>query len=71
MLHDPMKYPDPDSFRPERFLSEDGHFQEDPNIEAAYGFGRRSGSTLYTTTETRTNYEPELGSVLVVSLHSR
>ena len=41
MLHDPAKYPQPDTFRPERFLTEDGLFKEDPDIEAAYGFGRR------------------------------
>lgn len=41
MLHDPVKYPDPESFRPERFLTPSGEFRDDPDIAVAFGFGRR------------------------------
>ena len=41
-MHDPVEYPDPDAFKPERFL-QDG--KPNPNVrdpnEVAFGFGRR------------------------------
>ncbi|KAF8910206.1 cytochrome P450 [Gymnopilus junonius] len=43
MLHDEEDYPDPFSFRPERFLTEDGKLNSavrDPSL-MAFGFGRR------------------------------
>jgi cytochrome P450 len=40
-LHDPDLYPDPEAFKPERFLNEDGTFRDDPNISLAFGVGRR------------------------------
>ncbi|TFK33689.1 cytochrome P450 [Crucibulum laeve] len=42
ILHDEADYPDPHSFRPERFLKDDkiDPFVKDPE-EAAFGFGRR------------------------------
>ena len=42
MLHDPMKYPNPESFIPERFLMPSGQLKEDPDLTVAFGFGRRS-----------------------------
>lgn len=40
-MHDPSIYHDPMTFKPERFLSENGHVPErDPNA-FAFGFGRR------------------------------
>lgn len=40
-MHDPAIYHDPMTFKPERFLPENGHTPErDPNI-FAFGFGRR------------------------------
>jgi len=44
MLHDEEIYPDPSTFRPERFLTEDGKLDlkiRDPTT-VAFGFGRRS-----------------------------
>src|SRR6266404_242158 len=41
MLHDPTAYPEPFSFKPERFLASDGSFQDDPLLSAVFGFGRR------------------------------
>ena len=43
MLHDEAMYPDPSSFRPERFLDENGqldHTIQNP-AEVGFGFGRR------------------------------
>ena len=41
MAHDEDVYPDPFTFKPERFLKEDGSLNEESRI-LAYGFGRRS-----------------------------
>jgi cytochrome P450 len=41
VLHNPDLYPDPETFKPERFLNEDGTFQDDPNIPLAFGVGKR------------------------------
>ena len=41
VLHDPELYPDPETFKPERFLNDDGKFHDDPTIALAFGAGRR------------------------------
>jgi cytochrome P450 len=41
ILHNPDLYPDPEAFRPERFLNEDGTFRDDPAISLAFGGGKR------------------------------
>lgn len=41
MLHNPELYPDPETFKPERFLNADGTFRDDPTISLAFGAGRR------------------------------
>jgi cytochrome P450 len=41
MLHDPASYPEPDIFKPERFLNADGSLRDDPNLTSAFGFGKR------------------------------
>lgn len=41
ILHDPEVYPNPEEFRPERFLKPDGGIQDDPTLSLAFGSGRR------------------------------
>ncbi|EIM79474.1 cytochrome P450 [Stereum hirsutum FP-91666 SS1] len=41
ILHDPVRYPNPEEFRPERFITEDGRLNDDI-VLPAFGFGRRS-----------------------------
>lgn len=41
ILHDPELYPEPDIFKPERFLNPDGSLRDDPNLTSVYGFGKR------------------------------
>lgn len=42
MLHDETKYPDPNTFKPERYLTEDGHLRDDmPYPDETFGYGRR------------------------------
>ena len=41
MLRDPISYPEPFSFKPERFLASDGTFRDDPLLTSAYGLDRR------------------------------
>ena len=41
ILHNPDLYPDPEEFKPERFLNEDGTLRDDPVVTLAFGAGRR------------------------------
>jgi cytochrome P450 len=41
ILHDPANYPDPDAFKPERFLNSDGTLRDDPVLISTFGFGKR------------------------------
>ena len=41
MLHNPVLYPEPDVFKPERFLNTDGSLRDDPVLASEFGFGRR------------------------------
>ncbi|KAI0251161.1 cytochrome P450 [Lactifluus subvellereus] len=41
ILHDPAMYPEPDVFKPERFLNPDGTLRDDPVLTSAFGYGRR------------------------------
>jgi cytochrome P450 len=39
-MRDEEMYPDPDSFKPERFINDDGTLNDD-SVPYAFGFGRR------------------------------
>ncbi len=41
ILHDPIMYPEPDSFKPERFINPDGSLRDDPVVSTIFGFGKR------------------------------
>jgi cytochrome P450 len=41
MLHNPALYPEPDVFKPERFLNADGSLRDDPTLTSTFGFGKR------------------------------
>jgi cytochrome P450 len=41
ILHDPELYPEPEKFRPERFLNRDGSVREDAAVSLAFGIGKR------------------------------
>jgi len=41
ILHNPTIYPEPDSFKPERFLNPDGSLRDDPVLTLVFGFGKR------------------------------
>ena len=41
ILHDPEMYPDPEEFKPGRFLNEDGTVRDDPTLSLAFGVGKR------------------------------
>jgi cytochrome P450 len=41
ILHDPEMYPDPEVFKPERFLNQDGSLREDPAMSLVFGVGKR------------------------------
>jgi cytochrome P450 len=40
-LHDPELYPDPEEFKPERSLNEDGSVRDDPALSLVFGVGKR------------------------------
>ena len=40
MTHDPVKYKEPETFNPDRFLTETGDLNDD-DVNYAFGFGRR------------------------------
>lgn len=41
ILHDPEVYPDPEEFKPERFLNKNGTVRDDPTLSFVFGFGKR------------------------------
>ncbi|KAF8483917.1 cytochrome P450 [Russula ochroleuca] len=41
ILHNPEAYPDPEEFKPERFLEEDGSVRDDPTLSLVFGIGKR------------------------------
>ncbi len=41
ILHDPEVYPDPEQFKPERFLNKDGSVRDDPTLSFVFGYGKR------------------------------
>ena len=41
ILHDPVTYPEPDEFKPERFLNADGSLRDDPTLISVFGYGKR------------------------------
>ncbi|KAF8266319.1 cytochrome P450 [Lactarius quietus] len=41
IFHDPSVYPQPDVFKPERFLNPDGSLRDDPLLSSAFGYGKR------------------------------
>ena len=41
VFHDPEAYPEPDKFKPERFLNEDGTVRDDPTLSLLFGVGKR------------------------------
>ena len=41
IMHDPTYWQDPEEYRPERFLSQDGKFLSDPRF-VAFGMGKRN-----------------------------
>jgi cytochrome P450 len=41
ILHDPALFPEPDTFKPERFLNPDGSLRDGPIVTSVFGFGKR------------------------------
>jgi cytochrome P450 len=41
ILHGPEIYPDPEEFKPERFLNEDGSVRDDPTLSLVFDIGKR------------------------------
>jgi cytochrome P450 len=41
ILRDPSVYPEPDAFKPERFINQDGSLRDDPLLSSAFGYGKR------------------------------
>jgi cytochrome P450 len=41
ILRDPDIYPEPETFKPERFLNSDGTLRDDPILSSVFGYGKR------------------------------
>ncbi|KAI0273278.1 CyP450 monooxygenase [Russula aff. rugulosa BPL654] len=41
VLHDPARFPEPDLFKPERFINPDGSVRDDPALSTIFGLGKR------------------------------
>jgi hypothetical protein len=41
ILHDPVVYPEPDVFKPERFINQNGSLRDDPVLASVFGYGKR------------------------------
>jgi cytochrome P450 len=41
IFRDPAIYPEPDVFKPERFINPDGSLRDDPLLSSAFGYGKR------------------------------
>ena len=41
IFRDLSVYPEPDAFKPERFLNPDGSLRDDPRLSSAFGYGKR------------------------------
>jgi cytochrome P450 len=41
IFHDPATYPEPDAFKPERFINPDGTLRDDPVLTSLFGYGKR------------------------------
>ncbi|KAI9431010.1 cytochrome P450 [Lactarius psammicola] len=41
IFRDPSIYPEPDAFKPERFINPDGSLRDDPLLSSAFGYGKR------------------------------
>jgi len=66
MSRDESRYPEPEKFKPERFLTVDGKFNLDPNDPCGFvfGFGRRS-SYFQSFSISNSTYQILLEDVLV------
>ncbi|OAX37267.1 hypothetical protein K503DRAFT_693612, partial [Rhizopogon vinicolor AM-OR11-026] len=51
MTHDEQKYPNPDEFKPERFLHEDGSLTSD-TMPLDFGWGRRTFLATFSVLKT-------------------
>ena len=66
ILRDPSIYPEPDAFKPERFLNPDGRIRDDPLLSSAFGYGKRICPGRHFVDATLFTYAASLLSVFCV-----